>query len=119
MSNAASKRKQAEVDSSDTDSEVSFNLHTSDSAKRQRLNMGTPSTTRDGEDEFFKKLTRHFDTKAEEISLRLSLQLAPLQSQVSSNSQNIVEIRKSIAKLEENASSKTKPANLRPFQNGP
>ena len=88
-------------DSSDSETEVSFNFASRNSKKRQRTIMSTP----EDEDAFFKKLTNHLDKKTDELHLKLSLQLAPIQSQVNSNTSNIIEIQKAVSRLEENYNS--------------
>ena len=95
MNGNKSKRTQVELDSSDSDPEVSFGLCSRDLNKCPRLTMAT------ADDVFFERFTKHMDKKADEIGLRLSLQLAPIQGQVNANSESIIEIKKSLARIEE------------------
>ena len=113
MSKRLSKRSQKETDCSDSDSEseISFNLHRKGPAKRQKLNMSSPKVSPSKEDDFFARLTRHLDLKVDEVQLKLSQQLAPMQSQISTNSESIISIKKSIARLEESQSNA--PRNLK------
>ena len=112
MSNVPSKRRQSVLEASVSDSEVSFNLTAKDN-KRQRLtNMGSTENGNASGD-IVAQLKLHFDQKAEEMHLKYSLQLAPLQNQVTSNSENIVEIQKTLARIESRATSAANPSALK------
>ena len=95
--NISNKRKHSLTESSDSESEVSFNLNGCEARKRPRKEKSKMGTE---EDDLFAKISKLMDAKTDEINLRLSTQLAPLEKKVNNNASSIDEIKKAIARIE-------------------
>lgn len=95
--NSSRKRKQAEVDSSDSESEITFN-NIPEKKKPKRDNMSTPP-------DFVAQIKEHFDKKTDEIALRFEKKIEPLEKKLEEHSDNIASINEAIKRLESNSSS--------------
>ena len=94
------KRKNEELDSSEPETEISFNFHSNESRKKQRFSAGNMSKNAPSPD-FVQQITEHFDKKVDEVTERFSSQIEPIKSQLKSHSESIHQINKIIENLKQ------------------
>ena len=102
--NKNSKRKQSELESSDSsepETEISFNYFSNEPGKRQKLSseaMG--SEKKKVQPDFVTTLTDHFDKKVEEMKKDIRDELRPINEKIEKNSDAIKQINEAINRLE-------------------
>ena len=95
----AGKRKQIDLDSSDSESEITFNS----SAKKSKKSEENKSKMGNNED-FINDIKRHFDTKTAEITSCFTKEIEPIKEKIQEHSASISAINVAIKRLEEGKS---------------